>query len=152
MPILEQGTNFPNILGRKTFPPTLVRAQKIIRTIPIANQAMALVRGETPVHLAQRQTPGGGSQLPAFNAPGIFSVVPQVFKQVTGGRLRQMLMQRPMLGKLRGQTKRNIPTPYERPGTWPRARDLATVPSVTGIIEGPVRTVHPEKTHMSVVI
>lgn len=42
--------------------------------------------------------------------------------------------------KLRSQ---NIPSPYERPGTWPRGRSIAELPSVGGIIEGPERTVHP---------
>lgn len=48
MPIIEEGTNYPTVLGRKTHPRTETRVG------PIGRQAMALVRGETPVHLAQK--------------------------------------------------------------------------------------------------
>lgn len=48
MPIVEEGTNFPTALGRKNRPRTETRVG------PIGSQAMALVGGVTPVHLAQR--------------------------------------------------------------------------------------------------
>lgn len=151
MPILEEGSNFPNILGLKSFPRQIIRST----TAPIA-----LVGGETPIHLAQKmfgsiipkgkilsmlrgQVGGGGSQLPPFNAPGIYSVVPQIFAQIK---------RRPILSRLRGQIgyvgpsiDTSIPArPYERPGTWRPTLDVANLPSVTGIIEGPERTVHPD--------
>lgn len=142
MPILEEGSNFPNILGPKSYPRQVARST----IAPIA-----LVGGETPVHLAQkmfgsiiprggilsrlRGQIGSGSQLPPFNAPGIYSVVPQIFAQIK---------RRPILSRMRGQTEKNIPTPYERPGMWRPTLDVANLPSVTGIIEGPERTVHPD--------
>lgn len=48
MPIVEEGSNFPSALGLKNRPRTEVR------TGPIAGRAMALVGGETPIHLAQK--------------------------------------------------------------------------------------------------
>lgn len=48
MPIVEEGTNYPTALGRKNVP------RFMTRTGPIGGKAMALVRGETPIHLAQK--------------------------------------------------------------------------------------------------
>lgn len=137
MPIFEEGTNFPTVLGRKNIPPTIVRAQKLIRSpIPLGQQAMALIRGETPVHLAQRS----GSQLPPFNTPGLMSVLPQLFKQVNIRRRIQDTF--PALKRLSPQ---NIPSPYARPGTWPPTRGIAGLPSVAGgPVSGPSRTVLPQ--------
>lgn len=52
MVVVEEKTNFPSALGRKNIPRTMVR------TGPIAERAMALVGGVTPVHLAQRISRG----------------------------------------------------------------------------------------------
>jgi hypothetical protein len=40
------------------------------------------------------------------------------------------------------QTVRNIPKPYERPGTWPRNVSIGGLPSAQGFA-GSGRTVHP---------
>jgi len=48
MPIVEEGINYPTVLGRRNIPSTIIRVE------PIARLPMALVGGETPVHLAQR--------------------------------------------------------------------------------------------------
>lgn len=141
MPIFEEGTNFPAVLGRKNIPSTIIRAQKLIRSpIPLGQQAMALIRGETPIHLAQRLAPRSGSQLPPFNTPGLMSVLPQLFKQVNVRRkIRDTF---PTLKRLSPQ---NIPSPYVRPGTWPPTRGVAELPSVAGgPISGPSRTVLPQ--------
>ena len=128
--IKEYGRNFPAVLNITNKPWTAVRATDI------GNQAMALVRGETPVHLAQRflgQTNiTGPSQLPS--------------------RLTMLLqgqMKRPMVldllkgrGLLRRQTTRNIPQPYERPGAWPPDVSIEGLPSAQGFT-GSGRTVHP---------
>jgi len=136
MPIFEEGTNFPAVLGRKNIPPVIVRAQKLIQSpIPLGQQAMALIRGETPIHLAQRSS----SQLPPFNTPGLMSVLPQLFRQVNVRRRIQDAF--PVLKRLSSQ---NIPSPYVRPGTWPPTRRVAELPSVTGIVSGPSRTVLPQ--------
>lgn len=146
MPIFEEGSNFPTILGRKNVPPVIIRAQKLLQSrasIPIGQQAMALITGETPIHLAQRfsQTPGGGSQLPPFNAPGIFSVVPQVFKQRT--IIQTVKTRFPILKKLAPQVEKNVPRPYG-PGSWPPGKAIAGIPSAMGIVGGPSRTVLPQ--------
>jgi len=48
MPIVEDRTNYPTVLGYRNIPWTGIRVK------PIARLPMALVGGETPVHLAQR--------------------------------------------------------------------------------------------------
>jgi hypothetical protein len=179
----EEGTNFARILGRKTYP------RETARPRGIGEQAIALIGGETPIHLAQRfrvretesqlprfrQVPGGGSQLPAFNAPGLESVLPQVVARpisrlrITSKRLlgqtvqvtRSITSNFPMLQKLKGRLRgqglgyigpgwdaKNVPTPYS-PRMWRPGANVAELPAVTGIISGPEKTVHPQM-HLSV--
>lgn len=53
MTITENGTNYPNVLGPKNIPTTTIRSGTI------GDQAIAVVRGETPIHLAQGVLKGG---------------------------------------------------------------------------------------------
>lgn len=137
--IKENGRNFPAALNFINKPWT------VVRTANIGNQAMALGRGETPVHLAQRflgQTNiTGPSQLPS--------------------RLTMLLqgqMKRPMIrdllkgrGLLRQQVQRNIPAIYERPGAWPPDVSIEGLPSATGFT-GSGRTVHPQMNALNIIM
>jgi hypothetical protein len=149
MPIFEEGSNFPMALGRKNMPPVIIRAQKMFSSIPLGQQAMALIRGESPIHLAQLSRQHDSSRLPPFNTPGLAStLLSQVFKQ---GAARKKL--REMFPRLSGQNlaaERNIPRPYVRPDQW--ASRLGEIPSVESIVGGPARTVLPQKYNMSVII
>lgn len=126
--VIEEGTNFPSVLGLKN------RPWSIIRTTGIGRQASALVGGETPVHLAQKLIGQshitGPSQLPAILTIDLF---PQIKRPTP---LRDLLKGR----GLRAQ-ENNIPAPYVRPRLWPTG-NIARAPSVTGIISGPARTMH----------
>lgn len=80
---------------------------------------MALVRGESPIHYAQKMTEK--VRIAVNRRAPILNLLKVVFP-------------------LRGQ---NVPKPYERPGEWGSGRTLSELPSVIGIVEGPERTVHP---------
>jgi hypothetical protein len=123
--VVEEGTNFPGVLGRKNRPSSIIRGQtyRLLDYMPgIADQAMAIVRGESPIHVAQKVR-GQVKTLLNRRAP-LMNLLKVTFP-------------------LRGQPTRNVPSPYERPGTWSKYRNIKDIPSVMGIISGPERTVHP---------
>jgi len=129
----EEGTNYPRALGRRNVPrsvaETLGRRNVPwtgIRERPIGPLAIALVGGETPVHLAQR-------------------FLSQVLPPRGTGLMKERVEQ------LRGQVEKNIPPPYVRPMGWPAVRLIERLPSAVADIRptGPQRTVHPKKTHYS---
>ena len=136
MPIFEENTNYPTVLGK------LNRPLEILRTGGIGSAAMAMVRGEPPVHLAQ-----------IFNG-----------QLLNGARIRQVLTVRktPMLDTIRARVRgqvalidsmgRNIPQPYVRT-TWGPYQNIGQIPAVISDISGasgPRRTIHPMKQNFSV--
>jgi len=135
--IVEEGSNFPRVLGLKT------RPLEMVRTTKIGRQAMALVGGETPVHLAQRffgqSHITGPSQLPARLTIDMF---PQLANRP---KLKDLMKAKRLFGSAYpaiSPVNRNIPAPYERPGAWPRERGIVRLPSAMGLGSGPSRTVH----------
>lgn len=154
--IVEQGRNFPALLKFINKVPATVRSGGI------GDQAMALVRGETPVHLAQRfrgqSQLRGPSQLPS--RVSIETMFPQMANRPTP--VKDVLRKRGLLGQSYawpfGQTERNIPHIYERfgnlptnvghdrgrPSLWPVDANIGSIPSVAGIVSGPSRTVHSQ--------
>ena len=136
--IIEEGTNFPKVLGLKT------RPLELVRTTKIGQQAMAMIGGETPVHLAQRffgqSHLTGPSQLPARLTIDMFPQLanrPKLTDLMKGKRLLSSIAY-PAISPV----NRNIPSAYERPASWPRARQIANLPSTMGVGSGPSRTVH----------
>jgi hypothetical protein len=138
--IVEEGTNFPRVLGFKS------RPLEIVRTTKIGQQAMALIGGETPVHLAQRFfgqshiTGPASSHLPA-------RLTIDMFPQLTNRpKLKDLMKGKRLLSSIAypaiSPVNRNIPAPYERPPSWDRTRQVANLPSAMGIVSGPSRTVH----------
>ena len=145
--IVEEGSNFPRVLGFKK------RPLEMVRTARIGQQAMAVVGGETPVHLAQRffgqskrrlfgqSHITGPSQLPAI-------LTIDMFPQLAGRPkpLKNLMKGKRLLGSIAyppiSPVNRNIPRPYERPDSWPRGRGIPNLPSIMGIESGPSRTVH----------
>jgi len=144
--IVEEGSNFPRVMGFKK------RPLEMVRTARIGQQAMALVGGETPVHLAQRFGQSkrrlfgqshltGPSQLPAILTIDMF---PQLKGRPTP--LKDLMKGKRLLGSIAypavSPVNRNIPGPYERPASWPPGRSIPNLPSIMGIESGPSRTVH----------
>lgn len=175
MVIREEGdtTNYPAVVGRKNIPPTTIRGQVTRRPFypfGIGEQAMALVRGETPIHLAQKlrsqlKLPPRGTGLITGTARtglarGMGKPLTEIQRRIRhgalAGQIKPVLTRpAPLLSLLKitfpllGQTIKNIPSAYERPGTWGVTRRIAELPSVSGILDGPERTVHPSA-HLSV--
>lgn len=145
MPIVEEGTNYPPELGYTNWPRTDVRSGFI------GPQAMALARGETPVHLAQR------IRAQMANYP----IIPVIDRPHP---LLDMVKQRPtVIPRLKligafgivdpAQTEYNIPRPYPRPMGWPAGKAISTIPSVIADISGasgPERTTHPQMVRSSI--
>lgn len=135
--IVEEGSNFPRVLGFKT------RPLEIARTSRIGQQAMAMIGGETPVHMAQRffgqSHLTGPSQLPAQLTIGMF---PQFANRP---KLMDLMKGKRLLGSIAypaiSPVNRNIPAAYERPAGWNQGRQIANLPSAMGWL-GPSRTVH----------
>jgi len=48
----------------------------------------------------------------------------------------------PISTQVRSTGRPNIPSAYERPGTWPRDKPLGSTPSAVSIISGPERSIH----------
>ena len=128
--IKEYGRNFPAVLNITNTPWTAVRGTDI------GNQAMALARGETPVHLAQRFL-GQSNIIGPSQLPSRLTMLLQ--GQMKRPMIRDLLKGR---GLLRRQTERNIPEVYERPGAWPPDVSIEGLPSAQGFT-GSGRTVHP---------
>jgi len=162
MTIVEQGINYPRALGWRNIPWISVREA------PIGNLAMALIRGEAPVHLAQKFL---GQVLPPRGTGLITGTARRGLERGMGRRLTEIerarrhamifgqLEKRPILEavkervrQLRGQTEKNIPPPYVRPAEWPLLRLIGGLPSAVADIRptGPQRTVHPKKTRASI--
>jgi len=118
MPIVEDGVNYPTVLGRRNIPPPAK-----VRREPIGTQPMALIGGETPMFLAQK-------------------LLTRLVERPTP--ILDALMER--VRQLRGQVEKNIPPPYVRPMEWPVARLIERLPSAVADIRptGPQRTVYPK--------
>lgn len=172
MVIKEPGdiTNYPVVLGRKNIPYTILRGQPLLSRlpIPIGKQAMALVRGETPIHLAQKlraQIPRGTGLITGTARRGLERGMGKPLTAIQRaarhkrlyGQIRTFLTRPapimnllkitfPLAGQALGV---NIPAAYERPGTWPTGARIGELPAVKGIIEGPESTVHPKSLSVS---
>jgi len=172
----EEGTNYPRALGRRNVPrsvaETLGRRNVPwtgIRERPIGPLAIALVGGETPVHLAQRflsqVLPPRGTGLITGTARvglerGLGRRLTEIERARRHARIFGQILERPTpildavkerVEQLRGQVEKNIPPPYVRPMGWPAVRLIERLPSAVADIRptGPQRTVHPKKTHYS---
>lgn len=141
--IVEEGSNFPRVLGFKT------RPLEMIRTTKIGQQAMALTGGETPVHLAQRffgqSHLTGPSQLPARLTIDMFPQLAKFPQLANRPKLKDLMKAKRFFGSAYppiSPVNRNIPAPYERPAAWARERSIVRLPSAMGLGSGPSRTVH----------
>jgi len=141
---VQEGINFPRVLGVLNYPPATIRQG------PLASKAMALIRGETPVHLAQRVR---GQFTPIYQPPAnsIFPVIPRPTPYIDQLKSRQTFVKRPKvigyLGLLNKQigVNGNIPGPYPSPRQWAPTRNIGNLPSVKADIRGgsgPERTLH----------
>lgn len=169
MVVVEEGSNFPSVLGRKTYPRTEIRRG------PIADKAMALIGGETPVHLAQllkrrplmerirpreplsvigdeRAHVSHEAQLTKYP---IFPILIRSHPLLDTIKDRATIIPRVKLLGSFGivdpnkwpptlAVEKNVPGPYPRPMTWPPGREIARLPAVLGIIPGPEKTVLPK--------
>lgn len=138
MPIVEEGTNYPPELGYTNWPRTDVRSGFI------GPQAMALARGETPVHLAQRIRAGQGPILGQRLQGQQFPIL---------SKIRSMIPPRNWGPWPNPQTEYNIPRPYPRPMAWPAGKNIGRLPSVIADISGasgPERTTHGKMVRTSI--
>lgn len=158
MPVFEIGTNFPNILGRKSYPRQQVQRMGI-------QAPAALVTGETPIHLAQkvfRQVlPPRGTGLITGTARAARGMGTPLTTLQRAARHRAMFGQRlrklPILKRFRGQIRypqfgigplgdTSTPAkPYVRT-RWSATRRISEIPSVLGITPGPEKSVHASST------
>jgi len=162
MTILEEGSNFPSVLGRKTYPKTEIRRG------PIADKAMALIGGETPVHLAQllrrpliekirprEPLSVVGEEMvhtslePQITKYPIFPILSRSHPILDIIKDRTTVLPRVKLLGAFGlvdptQVEKNIPRPWVRDTIWPPGKEIARIPAVLGIIPGPVKTVLPK--------
>lgn len=162
LPIVEEKTNFPTALGYKNRPPTRERSGSI------GEQAMALVRGVTPIHLAQRFRGKKSQSLSVHSEYETY--VHNLNTQMTKYPLVPVLDRpHPILDMIKATppilprvkligafgivdpeellaVEKNIPRPYPRPMEWAPGKLVATIPSAIADIRdgsGPERTVHP---------
>jgi len=178
----EEGINYPRALGRRNVPRSVAETlgrrnvpRTEIRVKPIGPLAMALVGGETPVHLAQRflgqiLPPRGTGLITGTARVGLERGLGRRLTEIERARRHKLIygqlerlpiLKRPTpvldvikerAEQLRGQVKKNIPPPYVRPMEWPIARLVERLPSAVADIRptGPQRTVHPKKVYSSI--
>ena len=145
MTIIEWGVNYPNVLGRMSVPPATIRQG------PIADKAMALIRGETPIHLAQKvraQVTGRmNAQIPILDRA-------RPYIDQLKARLPGLLRPQEQTGRT-GVPFSNIPRPFPRPYSWAVSKDIGFIPSVIADIRGasgPERTLRGSKPNISVMV
>jgi len=174
MVVVEEGSNFPAALGKKNWPWTMSRSGSI------GEQAMALARGETPVHLAQKVH---GRKV----RPSNLSVVSEFETESHNAQFRNQLTKYPIIPlldrphpvadaikawapviprtKLLGVFgvvdptepgvsidgyEKNIPRPYPRPMGWEPGQMIANLPSA--VATGPGATGPSRTVHPSISI
>lgn len=149
MPIFQEGFNFPNVLGKLTFPPATVRSG------PIAQKAMALIAGETPIHLAQKFAQKFRGQL---SQTTIIPILDRPHPYLDQIKARPTMVNRKKLigvfgiidplsvTRVREQIiNGNIPRPNPPAPYWSPGRNIANLPSAKGDLtgtSGPTRTLH----------
>jgi len=175
----EDETNYPRALGRRNVPRSVAETlgrRNIpwteIRERPIPRLGMALVGGETPVHLAQsllsQILPPRGTGLITGTARvglerGLGRRLTEIERARRHGRIFGQILERPTpildavrerVTQLRGQVEKNVPPPYPRPMGWPVGRLIGSLPSAVADIRptGPQRTVHPKKIRSSIYV